>query len=367
MKKIIKLKIKLYIHIGTEKTGSSFLQSILAQNRELLKSQKIYYPSAGNRESDMLKGRISPGNANELNNLLHSQEWTKVNKWMQKQFDLTVLNGCNALLLSNELLIKSFGINNNLKLFNELCENQGFVLQDLLLIVREPVSQALSLYKHRSKSGVIYPIEDWLHKYYTLHADFQHFYTNLSKTNIRLKQYPYKKEGDYLIKILSKKWLKISTEFSYADKSINPSLTLSELYLLGSIKKHDVILSKKFYNKIITLENSSKASDTHIKDYICNQINTFMSNYNEIWESVNNYMSEAHEPYSYERVNIIKQNISYSFSNEQLQYISELMTYSGSFKFQFIKISARIKRFLISIIPDRVTQKFIYLKSKYLQ
>ena len=38
--------MELYLHIGTEKTGTTTIQSFLAANRDLLKRNRILYPRA---------------------------------------------------------------------------------------------------------------------------------------------------------------------------------------------------------------------------------------------------------------------------------------------------------------------------------
>ena len=62
--------MKLYLHIGTEKTASSFVQTTFARNRDWLSSLGVFYPKGGKRENDMMAGLISPGNAKDLTILL---------------------------------------------------------------------------------------------------------------------------------------------------------------------------------------------------------------------------------------------------------------------------------------------------------
>ena len=59
--------MNLYLHIGTEKTGSSHLQSLSAINRDLLKKSGIWFPEAEKRDNMLLSGDISAGNAHLSN------------------------------------------------------------------------------------------------------------------------------------------------------------------------------------------------------------------------------------------------------------------------------------------------------------
>ena len=55
----------MFIHIGHGKTGSSFLQSILALNSELLSASGLFYPSAHNN-AWAAGGKITSGNGRLL-------------------------------------------------------------------------------------------------------------------------------------------------------------------------------------------------------------------------------------------------------------------------------------------------------------
>lgn len=56
---------KLWVHVGHGKTGSSFIQSVLATNAPLLKEHGILYPVHDSFESAK-KGFISTGNGELL-------------------------------------------------------------------------------------------------------------------------------------------------------------------------------------------------------------------------------------------------------------------------------------------------------------
>jgi hypothetical protein len=346
--------MKIYLHIGTEKTGSSFLQSYLAKNRPMLIKHGVYFPEAGNREADMQSGRISPGNASELNTFLSQKSWAKVEQWMKDKHKAAKANDCNKLLLTNEILIKTFSEPKALARFSEIAKEQGFELQDLLLIIREPVGQALSLYKHRSKNGDMQPITEWLEEKYSLADCLQGFYLVTSDFNIGIAQYPYKMDSQYLVEVCINKWLGLKENIVIEHTTVNPSLTLSELKLMSEIKKQDIFLAAKFYEEMLRLEVIQKSPEKNLKKYFSDQINNFMCQHNQIWQRVYNNMStnSTFKPYSILNVKA-NDNVS-SFSTEQLKTFALLMDYSNSFGYLKLKTISNFKLRIIQIIPSFV-------------
>ncbi|MDZ7755183.1 hypothetical protein [Rhodohalobacter sp.] len=67
--------MKIYLHIGTEKTGSSHLQSIAGINRERLTNEGIWFPKAEKLEQQLLKGEISAGNAQDITDALNADDF----------------------------------------------------------------------------------------------------------------------------------------------------------------------------------------------------------------------------------------------------------------------------------------------------
>jgi len=55
--------MRLVIHVGHSKTGSSFMQSNLALNSDYLATQGVFYPVSSESEKDL---RISSGNGHLL-------------------------------------------------------------------------------------------------------------------------------------------------------------------------------------------------------------------------------------------------------------------------------------------------------------
>lgn len=75
--------MKLYLHCGYHKTGSSFLQTLFARNRKLLEDHGFFFPE-GNKDEDMLKGNISAGNGWLLSEYLKNKEQAEVTEYLKK-------------------------------------------------------------------------------------------------------------------------------------------------------------------------------------------------------------------------------------------------------------------------------------------
>jgi len=343
--------MKLFLHIGTEKTGSSFLQSYLAKNRSLLLKHGIYFPKAGFNEANMLKGMISPGNADELDKCLAKKDWEQVKLWLASKYEEAKQNNCNAVLLSNEILVLRFAEKNTLNELMCIAKSLHFEVQNPLLIIREPVSQAMSLYKHRSKIGSMLPVEEWLNEKYILAECLVHFYENLKQSKVDLSQYPYQKDSAYLLEVCINKWLQLNEKIEVEHSPVNPSLTLSELKILCELHPQNPYLAKKFYDFMIKLDTSQKSDDLLYKAFVKNHINNYMLNYNALWKTVHEHMSCETNAYHYTLIPINELNETASFSKEQIHAMGAFMNYGATSAFSKFQATKKIQRAIVKMTP----------------
>ena len=136
--------MKIFLHIGTEKTGSSYLQTTLARNRQDLLLSGIHYPEAGKRENDMFQGRISPGNAVELTRMLENADYKNVFNFFNELYHRASELKCNAVLLSNENLVRVLSVQSNVDLLFQVAKQIGFKDFKFILFLRNPVDQAIA-------------------------------------------------------------------------------------------------------------------------------------------------------------------------------------------------------------------------------
>lgn len=131
----------MMLHIGIPKTGSSFLQSTLAGNIEVLKRHGIDYP-VPRRVEKAAAGQVSTGNATQLEQFLKQPEAMR---------DIAA----ERVLFSGE------------RFFMDLCKQRfqddllaligaaGIERVEILMFVRDPVSFAISSYQQQVKRGKI--------------------------------------------------------------------------------------------------------------------------------------------------------------------------------------------------------------------
>ena len=200
------MKLQLKIHIGTEKTGSSFLQSVAARNREFLKKEGIWFPDAGKREKDLIGGNTSPGNAQPFSDALSFHDYKKAEKWLKKRAEETHKNGCKVLLLSNELLVLTLAKKGVWRLFLEITNSLGFGSISYFLVLRDPVDLALSLYKHRAKNGNAAAIEVWIASSFHYTEGLRGFFKEVEELRPNLHCRRYSNREGYLEQIFFEDW-----------------------------------------------------------------------------------------------------------------------------------------------------------------
>ncbi len=128
----------LYLHIGHDKTGSSFLQSTLALNGEVLKASGIYYPSVGNL-SKAQQGYISNGNWAAFNEAASAIAGTPPE--------------CRATLFSSEGIFSRLSAARNFTRFTNLVRDLGIPRVNVLLFIRDPIDHISSEYQQKIKRG----------------------------------------------------------------------------------------------------------------------------------------------------------------------------------------------------------------------
>lgn len=332
----------LYLHIGTEKTGSSYMQTILANNRDFLIGRSCYYPTGGKREADMLSGRISPGNAKELTIALLGKDIESLTTLLSKLLNEAEYKGATKLVLSNENLMEALSDSTKLNILLTVCQKLGITDVKILLILRDPIEQALSLFKHRAKGGLILELEKWLHEGYELPSILSKLLYVLPESRVDFMVRKYEKNSKYLTSIFFKDWLGLPFPTSWNDKYVNPSLTLSELNLLSKLKATLPDIVDGYYDSMLQIPPQQKSDDIYIKDYYKKVISNYLYRYNELWNKCNQCLSENESfilPSYYESID--SNNKTLSFTDFQLNVIT---SYIAGTQTLFFRLSIWIKK-----------------------
>ena len=278
--------MKLQIHIGTEKTGSSYLQKLCGRNRQYLKDCGIWFPDAGKHEKRLQEGTISSGNAAQLTEHIRDSDWPEVSNWIMTRADEAEKCGCSILLLSNELLFAAMSKVGALAQVQIAAEQAGISESTFLLVIRDPIEQALSLYKHRAKNGTISNVQEWLQYGYSLPRDLQGFLGEAEESNISLHLRKYKKQSGSIEQLFFHDWLEIDTPPNRIENIVNPSLTLSELEVIRHIASTRPEHRSAFYSSFLAIPREKKARDGALDDSVTAEIERRLCEFNSLWEQL---------------------------------------------------------------------------------
>lgn len=225
--------IRTCLHLGPEKTGTSFLQCLCVRNRTLLARNGIYFPvGTPHDESAMQSARISAGNGRTLARFVASDDWAGVGRWLEKSLIKAREAQAERLLISSEQLLAPLASSGRLDRFIQVMQGAGINEISLLLILRDPVGQLLSLYKHRAKGGTAGRIQDWVENGYQLPAHLASLARQVDETNATLQVRGYIRQPGGLENLFFREWLELDELPQAGETEVNPSLSLSELELV---------------------------------------------------------------------------------------------------------------------------------------
>ena len=343
----------LYLHIGTEKTGSSYLQSLAAQNREQLREAGIHFPSAGKRDAQMLRGKISAGNAQPLTDAIRSDNWLVVETLLLQWIKEAQAQHCHSLLLSNELLVLALALPGRLEQLNQRTTSLGIRDTQAILILRDPVEQALSLYKHRAKSGSALPIEEWPEIHYHYGKGLFDFLQEAESSDLTLKVRKYRKQG--LEDVFFRQWLGVKIDMSPVKRVVNPSLSLSELLLIRQLYQEDKWLPRFLYERLLPLSSHQKAPEPKLSQYYKAVLSEHLSSYQASWELCNTHLPEDEQldiPVSSGQAVALSEKVL-TFSPAQGELISRFIRESASLTFWW-KLRFRAYKHRLGRLRNRI-------------
>lgn len=334
-------QMNLYLHIGTEKTGSSYLQTLLALNREKLLKRGFHYPRTDERwEKRMKSGVVSPGNSHLLSKALRTQDFNEARKLILITYDEANQKQANSVILSNELLIFALFEKNSFENIHELFLECGFSDIKYCLYIREPVDQALSLYKHRAKNGKAPHISKWIKEGHLLPDVLENFRETLEKQSDLFSLFKYQNREGYFEKTFFHDFLDYHEQLIFPEnQQVNPSLKLSELTVIKQLHTIDSRLVRPVYDTLITVPKRDKADDSLLEQNYKAIIHDELKKYGSLWDSLNAYMQhEKLNLNSGTEVEINEEEVR--LSNKQLENILGRMQLEMSIKkqiFQSIK------------------------------
>ena len=231
--------MRLFLHIGHGKTGSSYLQSWLAANTHALAQQSgllypVQSPDTSFRDDRALQGRFSMGNGHVLQALLESPQ--RPRRWRRHLLNQAGLSRhqLNGLVFSFEGWAKQ--LDQLLPPLFRVADRWGVRRIELLVMVRDPLDHACSLYGQMVKRhGYTAGLEQWLGDYgFTARLLQSLELIESYRDRIKLTAVHYGRKKKSLLQELQE-WLELDSLLLWQaapSLPVNRSLTVDELRLM---------------------------------------------------------------------------------------------------------------------------------------
>ena len=255
------MTLRLQLHVGHGKTGSSFLQSWLAANAELLLiQQQLLYPQicpfTRRRDRRAEQSQFSMGNGFVLNPVLEDGvSMRRQRRWWLRlcRHQAIQPQQLTSLVFSHEPWARKLPpLWPQLMQLAQLMEVQAV---DCLLLVRDPLDHALSLYGQMVKRhGFSGSVEDWL-RIYDFPEVLMRFLDAVEASShaVCLRVDHYGSRRQELLHCL-KQWLGLAAETNWhstVEDRVNRSLTPSELTLMRWLNARDPELALRTGEQLI--------------------------------------------------------------------------------------------------------------------
>ncbi len=162
----------LWLHIGHEKTGSTFIQSLLRANTDVLASEGITYPLIGDEDPAYRPTHHVTPSGNGRYVFRTKQRAKKHLKMLSRSF-------AHDIVLSSEMMFDQLLEWHSDDLVRE-CAGAGFERVAILLFVRAPAAHAASTWQQRVKGwqAETRDLDQWVREVYDTPAKVARFLTD---------------------------------------------------------------------------------------------------------------------------------------------------------------------------------------------
>lgn len=301
----------LYIHVGQDKTGSSYIQSSLAASVEYLKSQDIFYPT-NNKILKAKDGKISSGNQGLLN--------------PNSEREYKDIVDSNSILISGEQLFRHLPDKDNTNDFKMFIEKFAITEVKILLFIREPVEHASSAYQQAIKrGGYTLSFEEFATKYTHTKKVFDFIkYCERNQTfKLEIKNYSQRKST---ILEVFESWLEIpvTSLVRPEQKIINRSMTRAELEFQRTVNIHlgkkASFISDALCEKVPDLKADKVIIPLDVQKKLISKLKVYCDYINQYAQNLGN--SDVYEFIVSEEV---ESSTNYNFNKQQIEVIASSM------------------------------------------
>lgn len=350
--------MKLFVHFGIYKAGSSYLQYIAGNKRSELVNLGIWFPNSPD-DSKMNAGAISAGNAFELSGLLKHKDFQKIEQYLKRIKEEATKRNCDKVLLSSEALVHQFAKKDGLELLSKTLKKTGFNQVYALAFFRDLVDHCISLYKHRSKAGKNPDFEYWLKEVYETPRVLNEFFKNYQSVDFEWTLTKFRNDSTYMVDTFFSQWLGVNIGSLPSKPQVNESITLSEVKVMQVFKSFYPKTSAYLLDHFISLPRRLKAKDTNLENVHRSIAGDILSaNYNndkKFWILTDGTPMEIEEFSScVPELNTSKVELSL----DQLSVIFESVNYLTGIRSAKLKIQKCLK----GMLPKSLTKFLISLK-----
>ena len=315
-----------FLHVGTEKTGSSHLQCQLALSRDYLEENGLCFPPGWPYdEKCMRSGNISAGNARQLAKALSGNDQQLARELIDVCVDYAHTRKVEKIILASEWLLEPLSQPGGIRQLVDLLEERSCFSLSLLLVLRDPLSQCLSLYRHRAKRGTAGDIQSWLADGYRLSEQLSLFREQVEVNGIALCVRKYLRGSEALERLFFEDWLEIKRPRIELTATVNPSLTMSEVALIRKMAQIRSDLTLPLYESLLAVPSDQKIGDGALEYHAREVAAGAVAAYSNEWQAWNALLPQGEQLEIPEAPDVINEPpTELKFSEAQLEAISAL-------------------------------------------
>ena len=329
------MTVRLYLHIGTEKTGSSYIQTLCVKGRSYLEANGILFPEGiARHEKRMQAGLVSAGNGFRISEYVRQRQWSAVSCELLNNRLLAEGRDYRAVCLSSELLLPVAAEPGAWEGLFSAAQKAGFSEITVLIVLRDPVDQLISLYKHRAKSGTAGKVEEWVRNDYRLPDDLAALRLGAETSRIQLVARGFTREPGGLERIFFADWLGVRTPQVRIGAEVNPSLSLSELELVRQMNDRCPELVPFLHQSLAGVPRKAKIQGLALEAYAHAVAEKSIWESREEWKRWNDVLSDDERlDIPAKSPNVQKRPTEVEFSIRQIEALADFMAESAQLRF----------------------------------
>lgn len=283
---------RLLLHIGHSKTGTSFLQALLRNNRSLLTRYGYDYPSPSWQVSEEEGAEVGQGNG-----LVAAQSPGAMQALLKGH-----PRPDQGLILSSEEFFPQLATASDSERLVRLALEADYEEVSILLAIRDPVSHAASLWmQYVKRAGGTAPLERFFEHYSVPKLVLQFLDMYSGQPNVSIKLLNYSRHRTHLVEGLAG-WLGIAAQDFVAPdaQTINRGLTSAEtalqLALNAEIGRRGRILSDALCSALPDVTTHAAYPAKCVQVAMLKRLAPTLERVNLILEMNERYQDTLHEP-----------------------------------------------------------------------